>query len=340
MRCTEADPGACGGTDPSCDGESNVCITCSEHAQCGDAACNFYTGLCLPQEAIVHVGPGLKLETLAAAVADPIVESEGTIIVHQAIYADEIDITGGRVLAFIAHEDDRPVWENIDGNGQKVPQLAVGNGAAILDGLELSDRVSGPAIEVTGGNAHAWVDRSHINNRGGGILVQNNADVTLRNCFVGGDAAEGNVVNDVNAVTVNDASATIIYSTLISGPQNAYALLCSNPDSVMVRNSLIVAEGDPDLWGGVDVDCGGVDMTYTVTESEIFGFGNQSFGQMPSPDAWFVEYLFGDFHLQNDSLMLFADVARWQAGDPLTDIDGDPRPAMIDAADFVGADVP
>jgi len=58
------------------------------------------------------------------------------------------------------------------------------------------------------------------------------------------------------------------------------------------------------------------------------------------PEQWFVGYGAGNFHLQNDGLSLFADIAQWQPGDPLTDIDGDPRPTTAGAADYAGADVP
>jgi hypothetical protein len=48
----------------------------------------------------------------------------------------------------------------------------------------------------------------------------------------------------------------------------------------------------------------------------------------------------GDFHLTPMGAMVFADIAVWQTGDHATDIDGDPRPAVDDAADYAGADVP
>lgn len=35
-----------------------------------------------------------------------------------------------------------------------------------------------------------------------------------------------------------------------------------------------------------------------------------------------------------------ADVAVWMDGDPLTDINGVMRPAMIDSPDYAGADLP
>lgn len=47
-----------------------------------------------------------------------------------------------------------------------------------------------------------------------------------------------------------------------------------------------------------------------------------------------------DFHLQNQGVTVFADIATWQAGDPLVDIDEQPRPGIRGASDHAGADVP
>lgn len=49
----------------------------------------------------------------------------------------------------------------------------------------------------------------------------------------------------------------------------------------------------------------------------------------------------GDLHLRYDTLgMPFEDVAEWVQGDPLVDLDGDPRPGIAQAQDWAGADIP
>ena len=47
----------------------------------------------------------------------------------------------------------------------------------------------------------------------------------------------------------------------------------------------------------------------------------------------------GDLHLGAQAGD-FQDIAEWQATDLPFDIDGDPRPAMVGATDYAGADLP
>lgn len=88
--------------------------------------------------------------------------------------------------------------------------------------------------------------------------------------------------------------------------------------------------------------CDEAEVTYSATESVVAGVGNQAVGEMDNtmPQLWFVGYGTGDFHLQNEGLTLFADVAQWRAGYPPTDIDGEARPTSDGDLDYAGADVP
>lgn len=331
-ECTTTELDACGGYTPVCDDDSNACVACSDHDQCGEAACNFYTGACLPANAVVHVGVGLDFGSLATAVESFGMGTEGTIIVHAGVYFESIAVTDGRTLAFLANEADLPVW------GQDVggPHLWVHDDSiAILDGLSmpgvlLFEVPAEPALRVSG--ARAWVDRSHlVNNAGGGILIEGGADVTIRNSFIGGRA------NGVNALEVNDSSASILYSTLIAGRAGAVALSCSSPTSVVVRNSLIAAHKSGP-GSGLDVACDRANITFSATESAISGMGNQMFGNIPA--SWFEKHGSGDFHLRGDGLTELANIAPWQSGDPPTDIDGNPRPSVDGIPDYPGADRP
>lgn len=328
----------CSGPEPICNGDGE-CTACTEHAQCGEAACNFYTGECL-SERIVHVGPGLEFDALEAAVASftMLTAMEGTIIVHarDGSYRDTVVVDGGRTIAFLAYENDRPVWDNDESDTSPLSVSGV-DSVVLLDRMTLtgsSEQVSG--LHVTNA-ARAWVDRSRIvDNWGDGVLVTSGADVTFRNCFIGDDQI------GANAVEIDGGTATILYSTLAAGVWDAAALSCSSPMSpILVRNSILVAQGNPDLLGNaLDVNCSDVNMSNTATESFVSGKDNENVGQMVFPWDWFVGYGAGDLHLQNDGLTTFADVARWQIGDPLTDIDGEDRSGVDGAADYAGADLP
>ena len=110
------------------------------------------------------------------------------------------------------------------------------------------------------------------------------------------------------------------------------------PLTVDIRNSIIVSQGGtpPD-----ELSCPSATITYSATEGVVGGDGNDAVGPFPAmPADWFMSYAAGDFHLAAEGLTVFADVALWQTGDPLTDIDGDPRPAVDGTPDYAGADVP
>lgn len=331
VQCTAAAPQACTGATPICDDATNTCVPCTAHDQCGEAACNLFTGACLPAEAVAHVGPGQPFAELAAAVGNFAGGAEGTIVIHQDNYDEAVTVDEGRTLAFLAADGDLPLWI-LAGGG--MPQLTVSAGSALLmDGMQLSSNANDVGLHVDGGLA--WVDRSRIvQNSGGGVVVENGAELVLRNCFVGG-------ADNAAAVDVNASTARVTFSTLGGGTITATGLSCTAPDMVEVRSSIIVALGIM-ATGGVDVACSVAEITYTATEAPFAGTGNVAVGELPfmTPGDWFAGYGTGDYHLQNDGLDLFADVAQWQAGDPTTDIDGDPRPAVDGTADYAGADVP
>lgn len=343
-ECTS--DGDCGGNEPICDAGGR-CVACSTHAQCGEAACNFFTGACL-SERIVHVGPGREFGDLEAAVGsfNELNGLEGTIIVHarDGEYKDTVVVDGGRTLAFLAFEDERPAWNKRQGNTS--PLHVSGPGSTVLtDFMKLQgSSPDAPGVHVTNGG-RAWMDRTRIvENEGGGVLADAGAEIVLRNCFVGygRDLEDFLDVDDPNALEIQDASATVLYTTLGAGFVDATALACTNPISVVVRNSIIVAQGLPDLPAGaaVDVACDGVDITQTATESFVPGTGNVELEQMLVPSTWFTGYANGDFHLQDEGIALFAGIAQRQADDPPTDIDGDLRPTVVGEPDYAGADLP
>ncbi|MCX4239113.1 hypothetical protein [Paraliomyxa miuraensis] len=265
----------------------------------------------------MHVGPGQTYTTIGAAVSSFDMMTEGTIIVHQANYDEAVTVDGGRVLALLANAGDTPTLALIAGGA---PQITVGDATVLLDGLRLSGNADDVGLVVDGGQA--WVDRTRIvQNSGGGLVAQNAAELTLRNCFVGGGT-------DVIGVEVVDASASVLYSTISASTFGMTpALSCTTPLAVDVRNSIIVSQGgtSPD-----ELSCAAATIVATATEANVGPFSA----------GWFVNFNGGDYHLTASGTSAFADVANWNTGDPSTDIDGDPRPSIDGTADHAGADVP
>ena len=332
VACTAERPEACEGTTPVCEEATNECVGCSAHEQCGEAACNFYTGGCLPGDAVVHVGPLEEYTELVAAVgAFPEEGAEVTIIVHQANYDEEVVVDGGRVVAFLANGGAVPRW--LQGSGGS-PQLTVTGGATVvMEGLQLSGNADDVGLRVDGGRA--WVDRGRIvQNAGGGVVVENVAgenvaDVTLRNCFV------GDGTNGEHGLLVNGASANVLFTTLGVGVDNfadVFPVRCTGAVDVTIRNSLLVSFDNDS-----EISCSTAMVSNTASEALIPGVGNRMLG--PIAADWFVGIDTGDFHLDNPPAMLDT-AAVWNTGDPVTDIDGNPRPVVDGTADYAGADVP
>lgn len=328
VACTPENPAACVDTTPICDGATNTCVSCTAHEQCGEAACNLFTGACLPADRVVHVGGATAdFDDLSSAVMSFGPETEGTIIVHAGpSYDESVTVGGGRVIALLAADDAAmpPQW--IQSSAGSGPQLTVAAGTTVLiDGLRMSGNPDDVGVHLTGGQA--WVDRSRIiQNIGGGILAGSNAELVLRNCFVGGNV-------EANVLELQGANAGILYTTLGAGLGVTTSITCDAPSMVTVRNSLIVSRSDDN-----EIACANLDATYTATEALLDGMGNVALGAMDV--TWFGGFNAGDFLLSATHPATIDTTARWLTDDPSTDIDGDPRPIDDASPDYAGADVP
>jgi hypothetical protein len=196
-----------------------------------------------------------------------------------------------------------------------------------VDGLSF---VGAPNIGVRVDQGMAWLDRSRVSLSAlGEVVVENGGNLTLRNCFVGGG------VGDV--IRIDGSSATILYTTIVAN-EFGVGLACWEPDVVSMRNSIVLAGGG----SADDFDCAAATVDYSVTESAVVGTNNVSLNGVTANElgTWFQAHDLGDFHLTPDGADVFAQIAEWNSGDPMTDIDGDGRPTMAGSADHPGGDVP
>lgn len=125
---------------------------------------------------------------------------------------------------------------------------------------------------------------------------------------------------------------TLLDSTIVDVGINARALSCAPGGSVQARNSLFYGEDDVD-----EVSCANFEATFTASEQALPGEGNESAALDNTSFANFDET---DFRLGGPGAALVANIARWVAGDPLVDIEGDLRVGVDGAMEAAGADVP
>ena len=328
VACTAEDPVVCDEQLLLCDGPTNACVPCTEHGQCGSGACELGVGTCFPEDLVVHVDGdgGQDFMDVEAAVAAVGAGGYGVLVVHEQDgddpYTGAVLLDGGKHIALLAAPAESPILQGTGTN----PGLRVEGAGTVLymDGLRVSQG-TGLGLRVSG--AYAWVDRSRIvQNSGGGVVAEAGAELVLRNCFVGGNV-------EANVVELQGATAEVLYSTLGAGLGVTTSLACDAPSTVTVRNSLITSRS-----ADVEVVCTGLDASYTAAEALLDGTSNVALGDMDV--AWFDGFNAGDFGLTAMHPAAVDTSAQWTVGDPPTDIDGDPRPAVDGTPDFAGADVP
>ncbi|MCX4247921.1 hypothetical protein OEB96_45335 [Paraliomyxa miuraensis] len=272
----------------------------------------------------VHGTDGVS--ALSAAVNSFANGSYGIIIVHgwDGNYS-EITVGDNKTIALLAAQGESPVIQGEAGErGVRVESGAV----LYMDGLHIMDSGKQGLLVAQG---RAWVDRGRIvYNSGGGVRVTNLGELVLRNSFVGGDIA------GVDAASVEGASLSVLYSTLVGGAQDddeyPAALRCADPVDIVVRNS-ILATNDSAAEVVCIIEPGAI--SFTATENPVAGGGNVALNDL---DAMWFNDLATDFSLDSPPSGMQA-VAKWLPGDPTTDIHGDQR-RTDGSLDYPGADVP
>jgi hypothetical protein len=324
VACTDEEAGVCGGDTPIC-GDDQRCVSCAAHDECA-VACELDTGRCIDRLIVVGPDETDDANDVATALAS-IDEGESAAILIET--GDTCNVgpwvvpAGARVaflgpdvgMACLTAQGDEPVVDLPEG------------GAAYLWRVRIENAV-GPALQGRG--ASLWLQRSEVvNNQGGGLLFSQGSWVVVENSVVGGDR------NHVPAVSVRDSELEIAYATLAAGFGEAVALSCSGDVSVDVRNSILVAESTIG-----EVDCSDAVIVRSALES-AFGSGNVAVGVVDTA-AWFQDFTGGDLHLRSEAATMFDGVAQWSPGDPVVDLDGDPRPTGEDGdrEDWAGADIP
>ncbi|MCA9708071.1 MAG: right-handed parallel beta-helix repeat-containing protein [Myxococcales bacterium] len=335
VACTADDPLVCDQQLLVCDDDTHACVPCGEHEECGSGACELALGRCFPTDFVVTVdgdgGAMADYMSIAAAVDAVDDGQHGVIVVHEldmaAPYALGVQVTGGKTIALLAAPGEAPIIQGTGGN----PGLRVeGAGTSVyVDGLSIAGNTGGLGLAVDG--ASAWVDRSRIvQNSGGGILAQNGAELTLRNCFV---VLNGGQFVDTRGLTASNAIIRLAYTTVAAndgtGATGPISIACDAGTTGEVRNSIVASGTDT-------IDCTGLVFDSNVVDTA--GLSGSNNDVLAFDPGWFPGIAMSDFHVAAGPP--FAEVAQWNDGDPLTDIDGDARPTNDGDPDYAGADVP
>jgi hypothetical protein len=246
-------------------------------------------------------------------------ENGGTDYVDTTVVID-----GGKRIAFLNAEVG---VSQVIIQGVGDPTFTVSDASEVyLQRLRVSGNGSDLGLQVSGNNSSLDLDRTEVvQNAGGGIAVAAGAYLRLRNSIVGGNGAAA-------AVSVASGVADILAATLVGPGINGRALSCGVAGSATARNSLFFGEDDND-----EVNCADLDVTYSASEQALAGTGNES---VELTDTSFQTFPSANFHLSLGGAALVDDIARWTTGDPLVDIDGEPRAGVDGTMEHAGADIP
>jgi hypothetical protein len=328
VECTSDQLDLCIDAQLACDSSTNTCIPCTHQSQCpGDAGCDVVFGSCLPADAVWHVDGdgGHDFTTIAEAMAE-IGDGSGTIILHENNFGQEypegISFAGDHALAILNVGKQHPKLFTDD------VSLAVSAGARVYArGLTLHGSI---AVRATAGS-HIEIDSCRLGPLDEHALRLDDSVLVMRNSMLRGVWS----VNFPALAITGTSSIDISYSTIVSlGEPAAMVCVGTMAPGSRIRNSLIgkFADGEVIYCSGVSFENNGLELI----EWNKWKRGNTQIGDMSG--TWFKDPPPGDLHLTPQAPVVLTTAAMWAEGDPLVDIDGDPRPGIEGALDFVGAD--
>lgn len=344
VQCTPDDAAACDGQTPVCD-DDNTCRACDEHSECPDA-CHLdgtNVGACFAEGDVVMAANTAQLETAFAGVGagdDVVVVLTGT-----SYNSASIDFVAGAEIAVIG-DGSQSISNDTSGG-------VIGTGGSsilYLSGVAVAGNITGDGITCSG--TSVWLDDSEVRNNAqvgldisggcsahlrrsvvransGGGIDQVSGELRLTNSAV---ALNGGTLSPFGGISLDGVDVVATYSTIAGNDsQNSgMSIRCSGMNSGTVRNC-IISGADA---ASIDA-CSGVTLVDNAVDEMVLP-GNTFVGAVDG--GWFVDAVSGNFHLTASGEAEFMDIAQWQDGDPLADVNGDAIPT--DMPSFPGYDQP
>ena len=331
--CVACVAATCDGDNPVCD-PTVGCLPCVEHFQCPDSACHLLgpeQGSCFDTADVVEASDVTELTNaltglsagaqLVINLAAETFTMSGTLSINGEVAIlgqPGTIVTGGATNVFavggMANELLYLAGIEFDTGPFRVVRCDAPGGVWIDD----TSIVGYPVAVLSLCDAH--VRRSHFNaamTGGVALAVEPGGSLQAENSSIGPGTP--------SAITVFGGDVDLRYMTIAG---NETSLDCDSMASGTVRNSILTGTV---ATGSISSSCflsfvdNAVDEGFSLGDEVGVYDGN-----------WFTAPAQGDFHLAMPGAAVFADIADWDDGDPLADIDGDPRPQM--APGFVGLD--
>ena len=293
--------------------------------------------------------------SLATALQQIGMGERGTVILQGTgtPYAEGLPLTteGPRTVAVVGVGDPSITLSGADA------AAAVGAGTKLyVSGVDLSSS-QGPGASCTGSGARLWLDDLTVgdsadgvvlelckarlrrvlvvDNTGDGIAVANSGELVLESSVV----ANGGASDAPTAgLRVSGAASAVraVYTTVANNESNAEGrnVYCEGGDVVDIRNSIVVSPGLN------SISCAVVDVSYSVHDNSGLPIGHDNNSVDTFGASWWDDIGNSDFHVAAPGMSVFGGRARWELGDPMSDLDGQSRSAYPGQTNFAGADEP
>lgn len=328
VQCRPDAAAACSDATPVCDAVDETCRGCAAHPECA-VACEIETGECFtPADdggCVLEVPDNFVTILGALASVDP---GERCAILLADLgpddYADAITIDQGKRIAFLPQSGS---VEILSPSGPPV-FLVEDGGHLYVDNIALTDGSN--TVLVRGASVVAHFDHVEIarNESVAGITVSEGARVELRNVIVAGEPFMGIGADGLRVAA--GSAARVLDSTLVGLGGSALAVAADS--DVEVRNAILFTAGNEPSVSGVAGT-----FSHCAAEDVLDGDGNV---QVALTNESFADFDGRDFRISGITADDLAEVGLWQSGDPIDDIDGDPRVAVDGLTEPPGADVP
>lgn len=342
VECTAEEAGACDGQTPVC-GSGNTCEACTAHFECPDSACHLDgpdVGACFGEGDVQMIANTGQLNSALGGLG---AGDQAVLVLAGGTYSTSVDVGSSTEVAILGGGG-----VTITGDGGLNAVELIGSSITYFEGVEVAN-ISGNGTACSG--TSVWFDDSEVrNNAQVGLDISGGCAAHLRRSVVRANSGGGVVVNGASLEARNSAisnnlgsspgmqlfngSIEVSYSTLVGNFASGGTpdtLQCTAP-SGFVRNSIVSGESASSISG-----CAALDWDYNAVDTTGLGATNDdSIGAWDS--GWFAAPDTGDYHLTASGETEFMDIAQWQDGDPLTDVDGDAVPT--DVPSFPGYDQP
>ncbi len=330
---------SCDANAPACSVGSG-CGPCIEHGQCPGSACHLSgpkVGTCFEDSSVQIIDDVAELQDIIESLAagDEIVlkpvSGVYSVTVQLIIPEDaEVAILGEGAVSLIGgqYAQTEPMIQisgilytaGLKMNDPTEPMTAatiVYGGIGWFDDVSITEFYT--ALSNAVGEVH--IRRSVLQSANGYSINAQSGVLFAENSVFGPDSVTNTTATIATSV---GPVIDIRYSAIFGG---SYAVSClaaaPTPTTGAIRNSIAMKSSSGVVYGN---DCDAINLFGNIGETLVY------------QPLWFVNPAAGDFHLSAAGRAAVTRTAQWEEGDPLWDIDGDPRP-QIDTG-FPGIDEP